>query len=92
MRASSPIKRTTFKFSQASPTAASFSKAKAHACLLYEEDYRGGCRNFLRGGGMVNKSYKKVGVDPKRGWVREGDMPPPARSAEAFDTIQVLKH
>ena len=48
---------------------------------------RGGYRNFLRGGGTVNKSYKKVGVDPKRGWVREGDMPPPARSAEAFDTI-----
>ena len=24
--------------------------------------------------------------------VREGDMPPPAQSAEAFDTIQVLKH
>ena len=49
-------------------------------------DVRGGYRNFLRGG-TVNKSYKKVGVDPKRGWVREGDMPPPARSAEAFDTI-----
>ena len=54
----------------------------------YKSKYsRGGYRNFLRGGGTVNKSYKKVGVDPKRGWVREGDMPPPARSAEAFDTI-----
>ena len=42
---------------------------------------------IFKGGGTVNKSYKKVGVDPKRGWVREGDMPPPARSAEAFDTL-----
>ena len=54
-------------------------------------NYRGGYRNFLRGGGTVNKSYQKVGVDPRRGWVREGDMPPPARSAEAFDTIYVLR-
>ena len=58
----------------------------------YRHTSRGGYRNFLRGGGTVNKRYKKVGVDPKRGWVREGDMPPPARSAEAFDTIKVVKH
>ena len=25
---------------------------------------RGEYRNFLRGGGTVNKSYQKVGVDP----------------------------
>ena len=50
-------------------------------------DIQGRIQEFFKGGGTVNKSYKKVGVDPKRGWVREGDMPPPARSAEAFDTI-----
>ena len=49
-------------------------------CIVHV--FRGGYRNFLRGGGgggTVNKSYKKVGVDPKRGWVREGDMPSRAK-------------
>ena len=36
---------------------------------------------------MVNNSYKKWVWIPRRGWVREGDMPPPVQSAEAFDTI-----
>ena len=48
---------------------------------------RGGYRNFLRGGARLIKVTRKWAWIPRRGWVREGDMPPPARSAEAFDTI-----
>ena len=58
--------------------------------FLIKGSSQGRIQEFFKGGGgggTVNKSYKKVGVNPKRGWVREGDMPPPARSAEAFDTI-----
>ena len=48
---------------------------------------QGRIQEFFKGGGTVKKSYKKWAWIPRRGWVREGDMPPPARSAEAFDTI-----
>ena len=33
------------------------------------------------GEGMIN-----------RGWVREGDVPPPARSAEAFKNVDLAVH
>ena len=40
---------------------------------------RGGSRNLGRGG-------------TGRGWVWEGDVPPPARSAEALSNIGILTH
>ena len=40
-----------------------------------------------KGGFENNKCGPKVGVDHQRGWVREGDVPPPSRSAEAFENI-----
>ena len=43
-------------------------------------------QDFFMGGARLIKVIKS-GHDPRRGWVREGDMPPPTRSAEAFDTI-----
>ena len=42
---------------------------------------RGGSRNLGRGGGGAG-----------RGWVREGDVPPPAQSAEALSNIAILTH
>ena len=42
---------------------------------------RGGSRNLGRGGGGTG-----------RGWVREGDVHPPARSAEALSNIAILTH
>ena len=40
---------------------------------------QGGSRNLGRGG-------------TGRGWVREGDVPSPARSAEALSNIAILTH
>ena len=49
----------------------------ACVCARYARD---GSRNLGRGGGTG------------RGWVREGDVPPPARSAEALSNIAILTH
>ena len=40
---------------------------------------RGGSRYPERGGGL-----RKCSLVSTRGWVREGDVPPPARSAQDF--------
>ena len=47
---------------------------------------RGGSRNLGRGGGGGG------GGGTGRGWVRKGDVPPPARSAEALSNIVLLTH
>ena len=43
-------------------------------------EHQGRIQEFRKGGGTG------------RGWVREGDVPPPARSAEAFSNIAILTH
>ena len=53
---------------------------KNYPQVLYR--IRGGSRN-LGGGG---------GGGTGRGWVREGDVPPPARSAEALSNTAILTH
>ena len=44
---------------------------------------RGGYRNFVRGG-TVNKSYKKVGVDPQKGVGAGGGYAPSRAKRGSF--------
>ena len=49
-------------------------------------DYlQGQIQEFRKGGGGGGGGHR-------RGWVREGDVPPPARSAEALSNIAILTH
>ena len=49
---------------------------------------RGGSRNLGRGGGGGGGGGGGTG----RGWMRERDVPPPARSAEALSNIAIRTH
>ena len=51
------------------------------------DETQGRIQEFRKGGGGGGG-----GGGTGRGWVRKGDVPPPARSAEALSNIVILTH
>ena len=63
------------------------SKRTAEAKVLRTERTQARSQVGKRGGSKIINVDLKWAWITKRGWVRKGDVPPPARSAEAFGNI-----